>query len=639
MSKGSNNSVSDIVKSWYRDRNRWTEATWTLEFKSGKNGFPKTLWETYSAFANTNGGIIVVGVDNNGVLEGIKTVEKYREEFSNMLSSGTKCNTILCSEEDIAIVELVGREVLAIRVKAAAVAQKPVYLDGNPTKCYVRVGEGDRRCTAEEISRMLRDKDVVTCQYSADADIIPNSGPEDLDPETLQQYRTDLRSSRRQHPWAALDDDALLTKLGAYRKDRKTGEVGLTLAGLLMFGRSETIKELHPIFCIDYFEQDGNEKTSSRKRWVDRITNDGTWEANLYQFFHKVLPRLTDDLKRPFQLGVDLKRKDDSTAYEAIREALANAIIHADYRSPGGVKITKLPSGLILENSGKLLMSKEEVYAGGNSLCRNKNMQTMFKLVGIVEEAGSGVDVLMRGWSENFLCLPYVNEDLTANKVIWSLPYLAMLQKNVLLAQQEFLGYEKYGHLSTQEKILLLMIPHDKFVSNQELRVYLSSIHAVDLGKILSHLRDEGYLQSKGRSNATKYRLSDKLAERIKLLDNVPLATANVGSNVGSNVRPEAYSQVAKDLDLPVELMEEIELYRQSNKNPRHLTDSLILHICTHRQVTMLQLSILLNRETEPLRRDFVAPLVRHKKLRFTEESKHSSGQSYTTAVNDEKPS
>ncbi|MBR3943896.1 MAG: ATP-binding protein, partial [Akkermansia sp.] len=135
MSKGSKKSVSDIVKSWYRDRNKWTEATWALEFKSGKNGFPKTLWETYSAFANTSGGIIIVGVDNTGALEDIKTAEKYREDFSNILSSGTKCNNILCNEEDIAIVELSGREVLAIRVKAATVAQKPVCLDGNPTKC------------------------------------------------------------------------------------------------------------------------------------------------------------------------------------------------------------------------------------------------------------------------------------------------------------------------------------------------------------------------------------------------------------------------------------------------------------------------------------------------------------------------
>ena len=79
--------------------------------------------------------------------------------------------------------------------------------------------------------------------------------------------------------------------------------------------------------------------------------------------------------------------------------------------------------------------------------------------------------------------------------------------------------------------------------------------------------------------------------------------------------------------------MNEIEVYRQNSKNPRQLTDSLIVQICTHRQVTMLQLSVLLDRGAEPLRRDFVAPLVRHNKLRFTEESKHSSGQSYTAVM------
>lgn len=109
-------------------------------------------------------------------------------------------------------------------------------------------------------------------------------------------------------------------------------------------------------------------------------------------------------------------------------------------------------------------------------------------------------------------------------------------------------------------------------------------------------------------------RLSDKPAERIKLLDKVSHSTFGVGSNVGSNVRPEAYAHVSKDLGLPAELMAEIELYRQNRKNPRQHTDSLIIRICTQRQVTMLQLSILLNREAEPLRRDFVAPLVWHNK-------------------------
>ena len=63
MRKGQNQTVADVVCGLYANRNKWTETVWTLEFKSGRVGFPKSFWESYSAFANTDGGIIVVGVD------------------------------------------------------------------------------------------------------------------------------------------------------------------------------------------------------------------------------------------------------------------------------------------------------------------------------------------------------------------------------------------------------------------------------------------------------------------------------------------------------------------------------------------------------------------------------------------------
>ena len=441
----------------------------------------------------------------------------------------------MSGEHDIAIVELDGKDVLAIRVNAAAPSQKPVYLDGKQTKCYLRVGEADRLCKEAEISRMLRDRDVITSDYSADAGIIPHSTPNDLDPQTIQAYKRDIRRIRDNHPWAALNDEELLIKLGVYRRDRERGEWGLTLAGLLMFGRAETIRELHPIFRIDYFELDGSEGSDNGSRWVDRITPDGTWEPNLYQFFFRVLPKLTENLKRPFRLSDKLTRKDDSTAYEAVREALANAIIHADYREPGGVIITKKPTGLVLENAGTLLVSKDKVYAGGISVCRNKNLQTMFKLIGIVEEAGSGVDVMMSGWTKNFFCLPQLTEDIEGHKVVWSLPYLAMMDRDVMYVQQEFLGYEKYARLTAAEKIILMMIPADKYVSNQDLRLYIPQLHPVDLGKRLARLREEGYLRSKGHSSATKYGLTDKLAAQIRALHSLSHDERNSGLNGGEN--------------------------------------------------------------------------------------------------------
>lgn len=70
-----------------------------MEFKSGKEGLPKSLWETYSAFAHTSGGIIIVGVSNDDEIEGIPAIGKYREEFSNILSSGTKCSSVMSDND------------------------------------------------------------------------------------------------------------------------------------------------------------------------------------------------------------------------------------------------------------------------------------------------------------------------------------------------------------------------------------------------------------------------------------------------------------------------------------------------------------------------------------------------------------
>lgn len=676
-------TIAEIVREKYRDKNSWTEATWNVEFKSGNGGLPKSLWETYSAFANTSGGIIMVGVGNDGKVEGITTAAQYRDEFSNILSNGTKCSCVMSGERDIAVVELDGKEVLAIRVNAATPSQKPIYLDGKQTKCYIRVGEADRLCKSEELSRMLRDKHVIASDYSADANIIPHSSTRDLDTQTIQAYKRDLRRNRENHPWAELDDEELMIKLGAYRCDRERGEWGLTLAGLLMFGRAETIRELHPIYRIDYFELDGSEGSDAGTRWADRITSDGTWEPNLYQFFFRVLPKLTENLKRPFRLSDKLTRKDDSTAYEAVREALANAIIHADYREPGGVVITKKPSGLVLENAGTLLMSKDEVYAGGISVCRNKNLQTMFKLIGIVEEAGSGVDVLMNGWTRNFFCLPQLTEDIVGHKVVWELPYLAMVDRNVMYVQQEFLGYEKYARLTAEEKIMLMMIPADGYVSNQDLRLYMPRLHPVDLGKRLAHLREEGYLCSKGRSSATKYGLVDKLAEQIRVLNTSGNPGLNDAGNSGLNGEniaaykdvsdklsgnnellgdlnsalntPEdsglngdgnsglngkgcdnpSVTRIVQKLDLPEDLWRSVEEYRKKSRHTRHTTDALVWKLCKGRSISLMQLSILLNRETHSLRRDVVSPMVRHGKLKYTKLRENDPDQAYTAVLAD----
>lgn len=116
------------------------------------------------------------------------------------------------------------------------------------------------------------------------------------------------------HPWVTEDNDGLMRKLGGYRRDRESGEEGFTLAGLLMFGKFEAIKD--PA-CAPNFFPDYKEITSDSDRWSDRIYPDGTWEVNLFQFYRRVLPKLQASLPTPFRLE-DGVRRDGTLAHEAL---------------------------------------------------------------------------------------------------------------------------------------------------------------------------------------------------------------------------------------------------------------------------------------------------------------------------------
>jgi ATP-dependent DNA helicase RecG len=92
---------------------------------------------------------------------------------------------------------------------------------------------------------------------------------DDIDLETLKAYRNRFRSRHADHPYLELEDKAFLTKLGACRKDRKSASEGLTVAGLLMFGKETSIAEAFPHFHLDYREKLSDDPD---ERWSYRIT-------------------------------------------------------------------------------------------------------------------------------------------------------------------------------------------------------------------------------------------------------------------------------------------------------------------------------------------------------------------------------
>lgn len=192
-----------------------------------------------------------------------------------------------------------------------------------------------------------------------------------------------------------MGDVDFLRLIGGWREERDSGVAGLTAAGLLMFGQWSSIVEAFPLYFLDYQERSND--PDSQTRWLDRIVPDGSWSGNLYDFFRRVIRKLTADLKVPFVLKGE-SRIDDTPTHQALREALVNCLIHADYSGRASLLVVKQPSGFSFRNPGVLRVPAAMALQGGASDCRNRTLHQMFLFINLGERAGSGLPKIIAGW-------------------------------------------------------------------------------------------------------------------------------------------------------------------------------------------------------------------------------------------------
>lgn len=347
----------------------------------GEGELPKDFWESYSAMANTDGGSIFLGVvekkDTFQVL-GIKKPEKVIKSLVDTANSRDKVSVNLLGNFDIVRHPYEVGVVIEIKVRRATRKERPVYLRKTPMgNSFRRIHEADQRMTDDEVKRMLADQ-----QYdSLDHRILKGFDLDDLDLSSLGAFRQSVATRSPESNFDTLSNVDFLKQVGGWRKDRESGEESLTVAGLLMFGRYQTIRDEFPGYFVDYQEQ---AKPGEEPRYLDRVCPDGAWSGNLYDFYRKVYPKLVSDLKVEFHVK-DGVRAADSPAHVAIREAFVNALVHADYSVLTSVLVVKRPDFFSFKNPGLMRVPLAVAMAGGESDSRNKSIQDMFRMIGAGE--------------------------------------------------------------------------------------------------------------------------------------------------------------------------------------------------------------------------------------------------------------
>lgn len=141
-----------------------------------------------------------------------------------------------------------------------------------------------------------------------------------------------------------------------------------------MFGEYNNITDVLPNFMIDYQEK-SNDKNI---RWLDRIIPDGAWSGNIFDFYLKIIRKLEADIKVPFSIKQNI-RQDDTLIHQALREALINTLVHAEYSQSASVKVVKSEEGFTFRNPGLMRIPPEFALLGGESDCRNRKLENIKK--------------------------------------------------------------------------------------------------------------------------------------------------------------------------------------------------------------------------------------------------------------------
>ncbi|AOY00908.1 RNA-binding domain-containing protein [Jeongeupia sp. USM3] len=616
--------------------------------RGGRGELPEDFWKTYSAMANTDGGIILLGVQEKprGTFKaiGLADVERVRKALWDNLHNRKQISANLLSEANVQPILISGKTVLQVHVPRAPRQSRPVHLGTNPFGgTWLRRYEGDYAADDETVRRLMAER----VEDSRDERVLKHFDFNDLDMDTVAAYRNRFAAVKPGHVWSDLPLPEFLERIGAWGRNRDDGYSGLRLAGLLMFGRAEVIRDAAPHYMVDYQERP---EAKTEKRWVDRLVPDGTWSGNVYDFFRRVYQKLTADLKVPFQLQ-DGQRVDDTPVHEALREALANTLIHADYSGRVSILVVKRPDMFGFRNPGRMRIPPELAIQGGNSDCRNRRLQTMFQLVGYGDHAGSGLPKIYSNWAGQHWRSPVLYEQPEPEQTLMELRMSSLVPEQAVSDLEAQFG-ERFRVQPELARLALITAQVEGMVSHDRLK-QISTDHPADITKMLSGLVRDGLLLSEGSGRGMVYFLPGQLRTMATVFEQADQASTEGVIPPELKVIPPELVAITPELssetpelghhagvsyldwetipaDVQTQLLELAKPVSEQGRVAPEILRNTILTLCTARYLGLRVLAKALDRDPDDLRKRTLAGMVKSGALRTAYQSLRDPRQAYT---------
>lgn len=443
-----------------------------FECKEAKSSLPKSVWETVSAFCNTSGGWIILGVreekvgkTKSFVVEGVNNAEKLEQDFIGTLRSKTKFNVAISVKTYKYDIE--GKILLAFFIPSSTV--KPVYYNNNLSNTFIRSGSGDQHANDAEIAAIQRDQAFG----SRSEQDVPSTSFDDINIESLHTYRRRIQQYNENLVYNDLDDNEFCKKVGITHQGK------MTYGGLLMLGKRDSIREHIGNFWIDFIEIPSDSYSNAEERYTYRMPE----QDNIWESFKVIMQRLRLYVDNPYVAREGGFADEDNTQLYCLREGLVNLCAHADYFSPMHPTIRVFDNRIEFQNPGSFIIGINEVKTRNVSLPRNPTIINLFRYARLSENAGYGIDKIIK-W-----------KSLTGCDVEFETSLLYSTLTYFLHNKGGQKGGQKSGQKSGQKTIerLLLLIESEPTISRKELSEVLG-ISSSAIQKHINKLKEQGRL-------------------------------------------------------------------------------------------------------------------------------------------------
>ena len=341
-----------------------------VEFKKSTNDVTKDVYDTVCSFSNREGGIIVLGVKDNGEVLGIDpdAIDRIKKDFVTSINNGQKINPPLYLQPETYTVD--ERTVLVIQVPVSSQVCR------HHGRIFDRSHESDIDITDNS--------DMVYQLYARKSgsyfvNKVTRFQLSDLRSDLIERARMMTTSRTANHPWKSMSDEELLRSAGLILKDEEKQIEGITLAAILLFGKDATIMSVLPQHKTDAIFRVEN---------LDRYDDRDVIITNLLETYDRLIAFGQKHLSDPFvQEGIHSISARD----HILREIFSNSLAHRDYSSGYVAKFVIEKDRLYTENAnrshghGALHLSSFEPYA------KNPPISKVFREIGLADELGSGM--------------------------------------------------------------------------------------------------------------------------------------------------------------------------------------------------------------------------------------------------------